>query len=124
MPVATFLVEDSLTIRSQLIPALGELGDAQVVAFAEGEQEAKLWLGAHRCSCRLAVVDLFLREGSGFGVIAACRDLLHPLKVVLLSNYATIEMRRQATALGADATFDKSTELEELFAYCASLAAG
>ena len=123
MSVATFLVEDSLTIRSQLIPALGELGDARVVAFAEGERDAKEWLQAHRCTCRLAVVDLFLKQGSGFGVITACRELLFPLKVVLLSNYATKEIRRQATALGADATFDKSTELEELFAYCSNLGA-
>ncbi|MDM0029576.1 response regulator [Variovorax saccharolyticus] len=123
MPVATFLVEDSPTIREQLIPALLELANVRVVGIAEGEGEAKQWLEAHGATCRLAVIDLFLKEGSGFGVIAACKDKGTPPHIVMLSNYATAEMRRQALALGADAVFDKSTELMELFAYCSRIGA-
>ena len=36
----------------------------------------------------------------------------------MLTNYATDEIRRQALLLGADAVFDKSAELDDLFDYC------
>ena len=43
--------------------------------------------------------------------------------MVVLSNYATQDMRRKCLALGADAVFDKSHEIEALIAYCGRLAA-
>jgi len=33
---------------------------------------------------------------------------------VVLTNYATLDMRSRCRALGADAVFDKSTEVDEL----------
>jgi len=60
----------------------------------------------------VAVVDLFLKEGSGLGVLRGCEQRAPHQLVVILSNYATREMRAQCLALGADAVFDKSTELD------------
>lgn len=39
-------------------------------------------------------------------------------RVVVLSNYATAEMRTRCQALGADAVFDKSNEIDALVDYC------
>jgi len=44
---------------------------------------------------------------------------LHPMRVVL-TNYATPEMRSRCQELGADAVFDKSSELEEMLTWFAS----
>lgn len=121
MPMTAFLVEDSPTIREELIPALYELGNVEVLGYAEGEREAGRWLNQHGSNCDLVFIDLFLKEGSGLGVLRDCGELGLPVRRIILSNYATQEMRRQALALGADAVFDKSTELPELFDYCAGL---
>ena len=67
----------------------------------------------------MAIVDLCLKEGSGLGVLAGCRNRHVSQKVVVLTNYATAEIRKRATELGANAVFDKSSELDALFAYCA-----
>ena len=37
---------------------------------------------------------------------------------MVLTNYPTPEMRRRCIALGADAVFDKSTELDAFFEHC------
>jgi hypothetical protein len=37
---------------------------------------------------------------------------------VVLSNYVNADIRARCTALGADAVFDKSRELEAFFDYC------
>lgn len=118
MALITFLVEDNLTIRENLIPALEDLANACVVGFAETEEAAALWLSEHHKEWHLAIVDLFLREGSGLGVLASCHSREPHQKVVVLSNYATRDMRERCMAMGADAVFDKSTELEALIEYC------
>lgn len=67
---------------------------------------------------------MFLREGSGLDVLSGCRDRESHQRVIVLTNYyATPEIRRRCAALGADAVFNKSTELEELFEFCAALGA-
>jgi hypothetical protein len=41
--------------------------------------------------------------------------------VVVLSNHSSRDVRWRCQQLGADAVFDKSTELEALVDYCAGL---
>ena len=117
MSLITILVEDSQTIRDNLVPALEELADAHVVALADTAQEAIEALERH-ASWQLVIVDLFLREGSGLTILRACRDRPEGKHVVVLTNYPTPEMRQRCLALGADAVFDKSTELDAFFAHC------
>lgn len=114
----TYLVEDNATVLENLIEALQEIADVKVTAHSATQAEASRWLDMHDGTWHLAIVDLFLKEGSGLGVLAGCRNREAYQKVVVLSNYPTPEIRRRAAALGADAVFDKSTELEGLFAYC------
>jgi len=118
MAIAVFLVEDNERIREHLIPALADLGSASVMATAESEQEAIDWLALHKGLWDLAVVDLFLREGTGLEVVKWCNGRQPDQRVVVLSNYATDATRDACRDAGADAVFDKSTELEEFFSYC------
>lgn len=120
MPLATILIEDSKTIRDNLIPALAELADVDVVAIAETASEAVSVLESFGDGWHLAVVDLFLREGSGLTVLRACQGRMPHQRVVVLTNYPTEEMRRRALELGADAIFDKSRELDMFFEWCSA----
>ena len=45
-------------------------------------------------------------------------------KLVVLTNYATADMRAKCLALGADKVFDKSNEIDALMAYCTRLSNG
>ena len=47
-----------------------------------------------------------------------------PGRRVVLTNYATTAIREACRALGADRVFDKSSELDELIAYCERVAGG
>ena len=60
------------------------------------------------------IVDVFLAQGSGLGVLKAAREHEKPTKLVVLSNYATTDMRRKCIELGADRVFDKSNEIDAL----------
>ena len=88
--------------------------------MADSEEEGAAWLNSHAGQWGLAIVDLFLRQGSGLGILAACRLRDERQEVVVLSNYLTSEVRLRCAQLGVDAVFDKSTEIEALVNYCAS----
>lgn len=120
-----FLVEDSPVIRESLVAALEELAPVQVVGTADDERGAVEWLGGpdDAAACDLMIVDIFLKAGSGLGVLRAARDLHRPMTMVVLSNYATADMQRRCLDLGASRVFDKSRELDELIGYCEQLAA-
>lgn len=120
MPFKTYLVEDNPVIRENLVGFLEDIAETKVVAHASSEDEAVQWLESHRNGWDLAVIDLFLEQGNGFGVVRACRDRAPHQRVVVLSNYATVDMRERSRALGADAFFDKSAEIDLLVAYCES----
>lgn len=118
MSLITYLVEDSKTIRENLISTLEELCTVKVIGYAETEEDAASWLSSHKDDWKLAIVDLFLKEGSGLGVLQGCQSRSADQKVVVLTNYATADIRQRCAALGCDAVFDKSNELDELFEYC------
>jgi two-component system, OmpR family, response regulator len=119
--IKTYVVEDNPTIRDNLIATLEELTDVSTVGTAETEREGVDWLTNSNNAWDLAIVDLFLRQGTGLGVVHACKNRLPYQKVIVLSNYATQDVRKQAALLGADTVFDKSTEIEQLLEFCVNL---
>ncbi|MEO8278872.1 MAG: response regulator [Ideonella sp.] len=114
----TYIVEDSPVIRENLVATLEELAPVEVVGTAEDESTAILWLMNHPEQCDLVIVDLFLKSGSGMGVLASPHLREAKAKVVVLSNYATADMRKKCLELGADRVFDKSNEIDSLVTYC------
>jgi len=117
----TYIVEDNATIRENLIGTLEELTCVKAAGFAEAENEGRAWLMQNEDAWDLAIVDLFLKQGSGLGVLEACRNRRPGQKVLVLSNYATADMRKRCAQLGADAVFDKSNEIDALVEYCIEL---
>lgn len=120
MALATILIEDNPTIRESLIPALVEIANAELIAVAETAAEGVAALERHADSWRLAVVDMLLREGNGLEVLHAGRGRRSDQRMVVLTNYATPDIRERSIEAGADAVFDKSTELDRFFDLCAT----
>ncbi len=109
-------------IRENLIAALEELAPVEVIGTAEDERSAVDWLASVSPACDLVIVDIFLKGGSGLGVLRAANALCRPMTLIVLSNYATPDMRRKCEALGASRVFDKSNDIDALIEYCEELA--
>jgi len=123
-PLRTYIVEDSLVIRENLIATLEELLPLQVVGTAEDEATAVQWLAEPGHPVDLLIVDIFLQQGTGLGVLRAAAAQPQCRHVVVLSNFATPDMRSKCLELGADQVFDKSNEIDALIRYCDRLANG
>jgi len=120
--LAVFVVEDSPTLRDALVATLEDLAPVRVTGVAAGAAEALHVLAAEPPPCDLAIVDLFLAQGSGLELLQALQQRRSPVRRVVLTNAATPAMRARCLALGAEQVFDKSGEIEALAAWCEALA--
>lgn len=118
MLLSTFLVEDKPEIRDTVVEAMEEVAPLKFVGHAASETAARQWLRTFNDDWQLAIVDLFLAEGSGFGVLRHCQSRKPNQKVVVLTSYCHQNITDRCLQLGADRVFDKSADLEELVAFC------
>ena len=125
-PLKFFLVEDNAIIRENLAETLHEIVGAEVVGVSDAQNEATQWLCDPSHEWDVAVIDIFLKRGNGVQVVAAlqaCQTYGRHQQVIVLSNYASPEVRNECLRLGADAVFDKSTELDDLIEFCSKVKA-
>ena len=108
------LVENDARLGAELCSALEERAPVQVVGSARAQDEACAWIDGRTQGCDIALIDVFLKRGTGLGVLEHIAKYEQPLRRVVLTNYATRDMHQRSRELGADAVFDKSTEIEEL----------
>jgi len=120
----TFIVEDNPLIYENLVSTLEELTRVEVVGRATDEASAVQWLSEEGNQADLLIIDIFLLSGSGLGVLQAAKNAGLSARRVVLTNYASADIRRRCAVLGADRVFDKSCELDELITYCARVADG
>src|SRR5215207_1600086 len=123
MVINAFLVEDKPDIRRTLVEAMEEIAPLRFVGHADSETSARQWLGSHNEDWDLAIVDLFLTEGSGFGVLKDCQQRTARQKVVVLTSHNQENILHYCRELGADEVFDKSQDVEKLVLYCQAHAA-
>jgi DNA-binding response OmpR family regulator len=121
MTLAVFIVEDEPAIQDSLKVVLEGYLEAEVVGTAPSEAEAIAWLTANPDGWQLLVVDLFLTQGNGLGVLVALSAMSRKGGVVVaLTNAASEGNRAECMRLGADAVFDKTAEINEFLAFCAA----
>lgn len=105
--IPVFLVEDSPHMQSALQELLQSVGPFRIVNTAAGETSATDWL-LKRNLWEVAVVDLLLADGSGYGLVSRCKSTRPEGKVVVFSEFATPAVKERCHELGADAAFLKS----------------
>ncbi len=106
------LVEDSILLAGRLEELIRRLPNVDLIAIVDAEQDAIRRIGETHPD--VLILDLHLRQGSGFGVLRALpREGVRP-KVIVLTNYGIAQYRREAEALGATAFLDKSRDYGRL----------
>jgi DNA-binding NarL/FixJ family response regulator len=120
-PVRVFLVEDSPQLRSRICESLDAPGRIEVVGHSDSEREATAALAARAWDA--LVLDLRLRDGTGFGVLRAL-NAFRPAgrTVIVYTNYAIPNFREECAQLGADHVLDKSTDYDRLRALLDAMA--
>ncbi|WPB58801.1 response regulator [Xylophilus sp. GOD-11R] len=123
MTLRTYLIEDDADARDTLAALLQQqVPGMEIVGWGDNERSVTHWLSSNDRGWDLAIVDLQLREGSGYAALSWCGTRLPEQRVVVLSAMVSDEVRQRCLDARADAVFDKSSEIAELVAFCQALA--
>ena len=111
--LSVLLVEDSRVLAERLRETLLSVPGVQLAGTVDSEAEAVAALQRHPVDVLL--LDLHLRQGTGFGVLRAIPiDQAKKIVVIVLTNYDLAEYRRAAAALGARYFLDKLRDFDRL----------
>ncbi|HXS53163.1 MAG TPA: response regulator [Usitatibacter sp.] len=118
------VVEDSPQIAERLVELVSVPSRVEVVATAATEDEALA--ACDRYTISLAIVDLQLAQGTGFGVIRRLRAATgaNPACIVVLTNHAVPALKVAAFEAGADYFLDKSKDFATIPRLIAELLSG
>jgi two-component system OmpR family response regulator len=118
------VVEDSPQIAERLVELVTVPNQVEVVATAATEDEALAACDKHTIA--LAIVDLQLAQGTGFGVIRRLRAATgaNPACIVVLTNHAVPALKVAAFEAGADYFLDKSKDFATIPRLIGELLAG
>ena len=107
-PLRVLLVEDSELLAFRLAELIRHLPNIDLIDVVATEAEA---LEREAVSAPdVLILDLHLRQGSGFGVLRALSRRARRPKIVILTNFGLTEYRREAETYGVEAFLDKSRD--------------
>ena len=118
MVLRTFLAEPCLETRRTLVGSMQQVAPIGFVGLANSEVGAHEWLGDKTHDWDLAIIDLQLSQGSGFGVLQEQRNRSSVQKIVVLTSYVNQDIRQRCLQAGADGVFDKTRDIEKLVDFC------
>ena len=110
--VRVLLVEDSKVLTARLTEAIDQIADVQLIGTAETEAAAVAF--ATREAVDVIILDLHLKQGTGFGVMRALATTQLKPQIIVLTNYDLPEYKNAAFALGATHFLDKALDYGRL----------
>ncbi len=111
MTLRVFIVDDSAELLQAVCETLSDLGLARCVGSALTERDAAAWLDAPTEPWDVLVIEPRLAQGNGLALLDRCRQRAPHQKVLILTHYATDQMRQYCMSQGADGVFDKNVQL-------------
>ena len=107
MAVRVLVVEDVKASHELILEVLQVVGGFRVLGVCATEGSALQWLHDHHGACDLVILDLVLREGSGFTVLNALIGPEQP-DILVFSDFATPAVAAKCLGLGAIDAIPKS----------------
>jgi len=106
--VKILLVEDSKVLAERLSEAIGQIAGLDLIGTTDAEAVALAV--ARKENVDVIVLDLHLKQGTGFGVLRALASANRKTSVIVLTNYDLPEYKSAALALGATHFLDKAKD--------------
>jgi DNA-binding NarL/FixJ family response regulator len=110
--VRVLLVEDSKVLTERLSEAIRQIPDVELIGTAD--TEAAALAAVKRDSIDVIILDLHLKQGTGFGVMRALAGTQLKPRIIVLTNYDLPEYKNAAIALGATHFLDKARDYGRL----------
>jgi two-component system, OmpR family, response regulator len=112
LPLRLVLVEDSKVLTERLVEAMRQIPGIELSAAVDTENAACAVVARERVD--VMILDLHLRQGTGFGVLRALAKSPEKPCIIVLTNYDLPQYRDEALGLGAAHFMDKVRDYHKL----------
>jgi DNA-binding NarL/FixJ family response regulator len=110
--IRLLVVEDSKRVADRLFELLDQVPHVDTIGAVESERDAIASL--RETHPDVVILDLHLKQGTGFGVLRSLNAEGERPTVVVLTNFDLPEYRSQAHALGVTYFLDKANEFDRI----------
>ena len=106
------LIEDSVLLAERIGELIRHLPDVDLMGVVDGEAAAIQRVADSKPD--VLILDLHLRQGSGFGVLRSLYEARERPKVIVLTNHDVSAYRSAAELFGVAAFLDKARDYGRL----------
>ena len=110
--VKLLLVEDSSVLGDRIAELIAGIPEIELVAVVDSELAALTELRKRRI--HIVVLDLHLKQGTGFGILRSLSTLTNKPRAIVLTNHDSAEYQNNALNLGATMFLDKARDFPRL----------
>ena len=107
------VVDDSEAIRERLQQKIEKYNQFEILWTAESSGDAMNKYLNEKPD--VIILDLQLKESSGFRFLESIRKIDNDTKIIMLTNFPYSTFRNKCMNLGGDYFFDKTNEFEKVF---------
>lgn len=106
------IVDDSDILRDRLKTLIIPNNEINIVGEASNSIEAMQLLS--KLQIDILFLDIHMPGSNGFKVLTEIRNSNKKIKIIIITNYPTIQYRTAALEMGADYFVDKSEEFDQI----------
>jgi DNA-binding NarL/FixJ family response regulator len=110
--IKLLLVEDSSVLAERIAELVRGIPEIDLIAVVDSESAALLEMKKRRV--HMVVLDLHLKQGTGFGILRAMNNIQPKPRVIVHTNHYSADYENNALLLGADIFLDKARDFERL----------
>jgi two-component system OmpR family response regulator len=110
--IKLLLVEDSSVLGDRIAELIAGIPEIELVAVVDSELAALTELRRRRI--HIVVLDLHLKQGTGFGLLRWISLLHHKPHIIVLTNHDSADYKRNALTLGATLFLDNAHDFPRL----------
>jgi two-component system, OmpR family, response regulator len=110
--IKVLLVEDSSVLAAHLAETITDFPEIDLIKSVDSESTALAEIRKRRID--VLVLDLQLKQGSGFGILRAIAAMHQKPCVIVLTNHDSVAFEQEAVSLGARYFLDKARDFQRL----------
>ena len=99
-------------MAARLAEVVHGMPEIELIGVVDSESAALSEIQKRRV--HIVVLDLHLKQGTGFGILRAVNNLRNKPRVLVFTNHDSAEYENNAILLGADVFLDKARDFDRL----------
>jgi two-component system, OmpR family, response regulator len=110
--IKLLVIEDSSVLADRIAEVIAEIPEIELIGVTDSEPEALRTL--RKGAIHIVLLDLHLKQGTGFGILRSMSTLSNKPRTIVLTNHSSADYENNALTLGATMFLDKARDFPRL----------